>query len=55
MSMFGDDERGRSKNDLYDEMVEFMNNYSPSELLYVVTSALKDYEDNHNIEHNDDY
>lgn len=42
MSMYGDSNRG--KNNLYDEILEFLREYSIVDLLEVVMHAIRDYE-----------
>lgn len=42
MSMYGDDEHGCSKNTLYDEMTDFVEQYSAAELLEIVANVLRD-------------
>ena len=41
MSMYGDDENGRNKNNLHDEMVQFLEEHPVSELLELVATAIR--------------
>lgn len=41
MSTYGDDENGRTKNNLNDEMVSFLENHPVSELLEMVAYAVR--------------
>ena len=41
MSMYGDDRYGSQKNDIYDEIKEFLEEHHVSELLQIVADVLK--------------
>ena len=43
MSMYGDDDKGRQKNDLYDDIRDFLQDNPISELIKVVADVIKDY------------
>lgn len=41
MSMYGDDRYGSQKNDIYDEIKEFLEEHPVSELLQIVADVVK--------------
>lgn len=45
MSMYGDDDRGREMNNLYDEIRDFLEDNPISELLKIVTDVIRDYKE----------
>lgn len=42
MSMYGDDRKGRDKENLYDELKDFIEQYGLAELLRIVADAVED-------------
>ena len=44
MSMYGDSDYNRQKNDIYDEMRYFLENHPVSELLEIVADVIKESE-----------
>lgn len=40
MSMYGESDYNREKNDIYDEIEEFLQNHSISELLQIIADVI---------------
>ena len=41
MSMYGDDQNGQEKNNLYDEIRDFLETHPVSELMHIISNVLE--------------